>query len=111
MGSRGPGALSGALSSVVRRLPGASAASLLSSDTVNTFLKRTLLISYLFVCLLTVCCWNKIHSTFKGPASVKKSGSLLRHRAGDQARPRGPEDGTLQELTEAALLAWALGLS
>lgn len=33
---------------------------------------------------------------------MKKSGSLLCHRAGDQARPRGPEDGTRQELTEAA---------
>lgn len=69
------------------------------------------LISYLFVCLLIVCCWNKIHSTFKGPASVKKSGSLLRHKQGTKPDPGAPRTGHGRSSQKLRLLAWALGLS
>lgn len=109
------GALSDALSSGLRRRPpGPVGLPLFIRHCEHIPLSVHFLISHLFVCLLTICCWNKIRSTLRDAASVRKSGSLLCHRAGGGApsqTPGPPRTGHGRSSQKLLLSAQVLGLS
>lgn len=113
VGSRGPGALSGALSSVVRRLPlgpvGLPLPFIRHCEHIP--LSVHFLISYLFVSLLIGLLLEQNTQYFQRPSFCEE----IRISATSQEQGTKPDPGPRGRDTAGAhrscLLAWALGLS